>query len=86
MLYGFLGFRPRLDGCVLAPHLPRDWPSLTVRNIRLHDVDLDVTALPGRVKLSVRGQPSRPLKVFTSRGDGPQADIREGEIEVVLPN
>ena len=36
MLYGFLGFRPRLDGFALAPRLPEGWPSLTVTRIAWH--------------------------------------------------
>jgi len=36
MLYGFLGFRPRLDGFALAPRLPKGWPSLTVTRIAWH--------------------------------------------------
>lgn len=73
MIYGFLGFRPRLDGCLIAPRLPADWPSLTVRGIRLHDVVLDVTAEAGRLRVSVQGQPRRPLHLFTP-GD-PEAPI-----------
>ena len=30
LLYGFLGFHPRLDGCLIRPRLPAAWPSLTV--------------------------------------------------------
>jgi len=44
MLYGFLGFRPTAEGCEISPRLPKDWPSLTITRIHLHDHVLDVTA------------------------------------------
>jgi hypothetical protein len=43
MLYGFLGFRPTVDGCEIAPHLPGNWPSLTITRIHLHDHVIDVS-------------------------------------------
>lgn len=82
MIYGFLGFRPRLDGCLIAPRLPDTWPSLTIRSIRLHDVTLDVTAEPGRLRVAVRGNPSRPLRLFTPGREDSQVAIRDGVIEV----
>lgn len=82
LLYGFLGFRPRLDGCLIAPQLPKDWPSLTVRGIRLHDVELEVTAEPTRVRVQVKGQPKRPLRLFTPGDETSEVVIREGVIEV----
>jgi hypothetical protein len=47
MLYGFLGFRPTVDGFSIAPKLPKDWPELTVTRIHLHDAVLDITAKQG---------------------------------------
>ncbi|HOB76816.1 MAG TPA: glycosyl hydrolase family 65 protein, partial [Phycisphaerae bacterium] len=44
MLYGFLGFKPTADGCVISPRLPADWPSLTITRIHLHDHVLDISA------------------------------------------
>lgn len=43
MLYGFLGFRPTADGCEISPRLPKDWPSLCITRIHLHDHVLDVS-------------------------------------------
>ncbi|MBX3745755.1 MAG: hypothetical protein KF833_10655 [Verrucomicrobiae bacterium] len=85
MLYGFLGFRPRLDGCLIAPRLPAAWPSLTVRGIRLHNVTLDVTAEPRRLRVQVHGVPLRPLRLFTPGGDDAEVAIREGVIEIATP-
>jgi hypothetical protein len=82
LLYGFLGFRPRLDGCLLAPDLPVTWASLTVRGIRLHDVTLDVTAEPHKIRVLVRGQPTRPLRLFTPGHEDSRVDIRDGLIEI----
>jgi hypothetical protein len=54
MLYGFLGFRPTVDGFAIDPKLPADWPSLTVTRIHLHDWVLDITAKRGKT-VSVTG-------------------------------
>lgn len=55
MLDGFLGFAPTADGYTIAPRLPSDWPSLTVRGIHLHGQVLDVTAhADGRVEVITR--------------------------------
>ncbi|MBL9128141.1 MAG: hypothetical protein JNL97_10860, partial [Verrucomicrobiales bacterium] len=82
VLYGFLGFRPRLDGCLLAPNLPVTWTSLAVRGIRLHDVTLDVTAEPHRIRILVRGEPSRPLRLFTPGAEDSKVDIKDGLVEI----
>jgi hypothetical protein len=36
MLYGFMGFEPRIDGFALSPLLPAEWPSLTITDICFH--------------------------------------------------
>jgi len=82
MLYGFLGFHPRLDGCLVAPRLPAEWPSLTVRGIRLHDVSLDVTATRDRVRVTVRGEGRRPLHLVTPGDENSRIDLRPGTVEV----
>lgn len=85
MLYGFLGFHPRLDGCLVRPRLPADWPSLTVRGIRLHDVTLDIAAEPKRLRVTVHGQPSQRLRLFTPGDDRATVELRNGAVEINLP-
>ncbi len=82
VLQGFLGFRPRLDGCLIAPRLPASWPSLTVRDIRLHDVTVDVTAERGKLRVVTRGTAARPLQLFTPGNEGSRVELRDGVIEV----
>jgi hypothetical protein len=84
MLYGFLGFRPRLDGGLIVPRLPAAWPSLTVRNVRLHDLDLDITATAKSLRIQVRGEPQRPLLIFLPGREGPPVPLRSGLIEIDL--
>ncbi len=43
MLYGFLGFKPTVEGCEISPRLPSDWPALTITRIHLHKKVLDIT-------------------------------------------
>ncbi|HEX3600446.1 MAG TPA: glycosyl hydrolase family 65 protein, partial [Lacipirellulaceae bacterium] len=69
MLYGFLGFRPTVDGFAIAPQLPKDWPALTVTRIHLHDEVLDVTMdQEGRLKISGTSPNSEELVVHGPAG------------------
>jgi len=70
MLYGFLGFRPRADGCEIAPRLPDDWPSLGITRIHLHDHVLDVTARGKEKEIEVidRGPGSGALEIRVPGG------------------
>jgi hypothetical protein len=62
MLYGFLGFRPTIDGFTVAPTLPEDWPSLSISDIHIHDFVLDITAPQnGQVDVHVQQAGARPL-------------------------
>jgi hypothetical protein len=64
MLYGFLGFRPTLDGFAIAPRLPRDWPELTITRIHLHDHVLDVTVTrEGGLKIAGTGPADDVIKI-----------------------
>ncbi|MBL9137675.1 MAG: hypothetical protein JNK85_17520 [Verrucomicrobiales bacterium] len=85
VLYGFAGFRPRLDGCLVAPRLPKDWPSVTIRDVRLHDVSFDLTVDRTRIRLAVRGSPSLPLRLFTPGGEDSKVEIRDGLMEITAP-
>jgi hypothetical protein len=62
MLYGFLGFRPTADGCVIDPHLPSDWPELTITRIHLHDHVLDIRATRDQIEVSDHTPTAAPLK------------------------
>jgi cellobiose phosphorylase len=42
MLYGFLGFKPWVDGFAVSPNLPADWPSITINRIYFHKFILTV--------------------------------------------
>jgi len=57
MLYGFLGFSPTADGFRIDPKLPKDWPSLRVTRIHLHNVVIDVEASEKEIVVTtVRGE------------------------------
>jgi hypothetical protein len=74
MLYGFLGIQPTMDGLVLAPTLPKDWPSLSISGIRVHDYVLDITAeQSGRVYFRVQQSGTEPLAA------------RIGDREILIP-
>jgi cellobiose phosphorylase len=58
LLQGFLGFQPTPEGYTVHPRLPRDWPSLTITNIRWRDELLDITAhADGRVEVQRHDRP-----------------------------
>ncbi len=68
MLYGFLGFRPTVDGCQLAPRLPKDWPALTVTRVHLHDHVIDVSVQGDRVTVTDHTPGARPLAIKVPAG------------------
>lgn len=64
MLYGFLGFRPTVDGFAIDPRLPADWPELTVTRIHLHEHVLEITATrDGGLKISGEGPSADELTI-----------------------
>jgi hypothetical protein len=62
MLYGFLGLRPTATGLAVRPNLPKDWPSLTITNVRLHEHTLTVTATHDSVTIQ-SDRPTASLEV-----------------------
>jgi hypothetical protein len=64
LLEGFLGFEPTADGFRVDPHLPADWPSLTVRGIHVHGGVVNLTAEnSGRITIDLVTPGLRPLVV-----------------------
>ncbi len=77
MLYGFLGFNPTADGFDLNPRLPRDWPSLTITRIHIHDHVLDLTAQAGgRVQIKTVTPGKAGLRV---RKSGASVELPGGQ-------
>jgi hypothetical protein len=65
MLYGFLGFLPTADGFAIDPHLPTNWPELTITRIHLHNHVLDITATrDGAIKISGTGPTDYVLTIM----------------------
>ncbi len=70
MLYGFMGFQPTVEGCRIEPKLPKDWPSLTIERIALHDMKLTITASQDReIVIRQEGPEKRRCQVQTPPGD-----------------
>jgi hypothetical protein len=75
MLYGFLGFRPTVDGFSIDPQLPTDWPKLTITRIHLHDHVIDVTAKQGgQVVIEGSASGGEPIVVKLPEGITVTAD------------
>jgi hypothetical protein len=68
MLYGFLGFKPTVDGCEIAPRLPGNWPSLTVTRIHLHDHVIDVSAQGKEIAVTDHAAGGSNLEIKTPQG------------------
>src|SRR5436190_23895347 len=64
MLKGFLGFAPKADGFLLDPHLPKDWPELTVNHIRFQNLELEIRATHDQIRIQHHGQPLDPTFVY----------------------
>ena len=61
MLYGFLGFSPRLDGFALNPKLPSDWPELSVTKIAFQDQIFNISVSRDKIKIDMQGPDSEML-------------------------
>lgn len=44
MIDGFLGLKPQMDGLVIRPSLPKDWPSLTITRIGFQGAIYSISA------------------------------------------
>jgi hypothetical protein len=61
MIYGFLGLRPTANGFAINPHLPKDWPALTISRIHLHDKVIDITVRDQTISIVGTGAGPDPL-------------------------
>ncbi len=71
MLYGFMGFQPVYNGFYINPNLPKDWPSLTITQIKLHNYSLDVTVAKSKIEVKINATQItdlKPDKIFPPKG------------------
>jgi len=68
MINGFLGFKPRGDGFEINPKLPKDWQSLEITRIHLHDLILDITVTNEMIVLKSKGEARLPFFVYLPAG------------------
>jgi len=90
MLYGFMGFEPTPQGMRIRPRLPKTWPELTITQIHLHDLVLDLTAkADGTIVLRARGTSDLPMVVDLPEGvwrtDAPGAVVDGNRVTVPTP-
>ena len=55
MLFGFMGFEPKMSGFVVRPRLPSDWSGLTIDRIRWQDQTLRMQATSATITVSFDG-------------------------------
>ncbi|PWU16553.1 MAG: hypothetical protein C5B50_13230 [Verrucomicrobia bacterium] len=89
MLNGFVGFAPLSDGFKLDPHLPSDWPELTIDRIRYHDLLLTIRAAPNQIEIRKtcvtkspvgEGSRSEPLCIHLPEGEWKAESLSEGNL------
>lgn len=68
MINGFLGLRPHGDGIEIKPNLPKDWQSLEITRIHLHDLILDITATKDTITLKSKGKARLPFFAYLPEG------------------
>lgn len=68
MLYGFLGFTPRMDGFAVEPKIPTAWKTLTVDQILWQDQHLAIMAAPDKIEMTFQG-PQRQIRIRLPAGD-----------------
>lgn len=67
MLYGFMGFDPRLEGFALSPQLPSSWPSLQLTDVSFQGGIYDLYADHEKVVVTMKSGPVRTLSVYTNK-------------------
>ena len=67
MLYGFMGFEPRIDGFAINPQLPKSWPKLTITQILFHNKPIKITVSKNKISIDISCR-SKYLKVFPPKG------------------
>jgi len=73
MLYGFMGFDPRLDGFALDPKLPTRWPSLQLTDLAFQGGVYDVCADREHVVITMKSGVPRKLMLDL---DGSKREIK----------
>lgn len=68
MLYGFLGFKPTVEGCEIAPRLPSTWPSLTITRIHVHDHVIDVSVQAKEITVTDLTPDGDAMEIKTPQG------------------
>jgi len=67
MLFGFMGFEPKMNGFDLNPQLPKDWSSLAIDRIRWQDQNLSIRVAQDTVELTFIG-PERSVTINVPAG------------------
>ena len=80
MLYGFLGVEPRPGGLRVDPHLPSDWPSLTITRVQAQGQVFDITATPNEISLTTRVGGGGDFSVWLPEGRWTQTSGEPGEV------
>jgi hypothetical protein len=68
MINGFLGLKPHGDGIEIKPNLPKDWQSLEITRIHLHDLILDITVTKDTITLKSKGEARLPFFAYLPEG------------------
>ena len=67
MLFGFMGFEPKMDGFVICPDLPDNWLDLAIDRIRWQDQGISIHATKNTITISFTG-PERLVKIDLPAG------------------
>ena len=68
MINGFLGLKPHGDGIEIKPNLPKDWQSLEITRIHLHDLILDIAVTKDTITLKSKGEARLPFFAYLPEG------------------
>jgi len=67
ILFGFMGFEPKMEGFVVRPNLPEHWQNLAIDQIRWQDQDISINATKNAIAISFTG-PERLVKIHLPTG------------------
>ena len=84
MLFGFMGFEPKMDGFILTPRLPKDWSDLSIDRIRWQDQSIGIRAAHDAIEIMFTG-PERSVKIQLPDGQWNQVSAQGTAKTVISP-
>lgn len=82
--YGFMGLNPQPDGLKISPDIPSEIPGMSIKDLRYHNIPMDITVSTGTIRLTLKDQPAAAIKLYL-KGNWRQEGTSQEASEFILP-